>query len=56
MSESPWASYYGRQITARDLASLLGQFDIEPREVRIADVHRKGYRRDDLWDAWVRYT
>ena len=54
--EAPWASYYGRQFSDRDLASLLGQFGVESRTVRIGDEHRKGYRCDDLWDAWTRYA
>ena len=54
--EAPWASYYGRQFSDRDLASLLGQFGVESREVRIRDEHRKGYRAEDLWDAWMRYV
>ena len=56
MAEAPWASYYGRELSARDLAGLLGQFGVESREVRIGNQHRKGYRADDLWDAWTRYT
>jgi Protein of unknown function (DUF3631) len=56
IAESPWASYYGRQFSARDLAGLLGQFGVESREVRIGNDHRKGYRAEDLWDAWTRYT
>ena len=56
LPEAPWASYYGRQFSDRDLASLLSQFGIESREVRIKDEHRKGYRCDDFWDAWTRYA
>jgi hypothetical protein len=54
--EAPWSNYYGRQLSPRDLATLLGQFDVESREVRIGPEHRKGYRAADLWDAWTRYT
>jgi hypothetical protein len=54
--EAPWASYYGRPFSDRDLAGLLGQFGVESREVRIGAEHRKGYRADDLWDAWTRYA
>jgi hypothetical protein len=54
--EAPWASYYGRPFSDRDLAGLLGQFGVESREVRIGAEHRKGYRADNLWDAWTRYA
>jgi hypothetical protein len=56
IAEAPWSNYYGRQLNARDLAGLFGQFGVESREVRIGAEHRKGYRCDDLWDAWTRYA
>jgi len=56
MTEAPWNNYYGRQISARDLAGLLGQFGVDSREVRIEAEHRKGDHAADLWDAWTRYT
>ena len=56
MPEAPWSSYYGRNISPRDLASLLEAFGVESKNVRIAGQVRKGYARDDLFDAWQRYT
>lgn len=56
MPEAPWSSYYGRQLSARDLAGLLGAFGVESQNVRIGDSVRKGYRANDLWDAWTRYA
>lgn len=56
MAEAPWNNYYGRQISARDLSNLLGTFDIESQNVRLGDQVRKGYRSQDLWDAWHRYV
>jgi len=58
IEEAPWATYYGRGFTARDLAALLRPYGIESKAVRTGpgpnDVH-KGYDRDDLYDAWGRY-
>jgi hypothetical protein len=56
IAEAPWASYYGRQLSARDLATLLGQFSVESRTVRIGESVRKGYVAADLWDVWQRYV
>jgi hypothetical protein len=56
MSESPWNIYYGRQMSARDLASLLATFDVESKNVRLGSDVRKGYLAADLWDAWQRYV
>ena len=59
--ESPWGDWYGRLFNARDLAKLLSGYrtaddkPIKPRDVRIGEINRKGYRREDLWDAWQRY-
>jgi Protein of unknown function (DUF3631) len=56
MAESPWASYYGRGLDARDLASLLSHYNIGPTTLRFKDgKSRKGYKRDDLHDVFDRY-
>jgi hypothetical protein len=56
MAEAPWNNYYGRQMSARDMSNLLGTFGIESQNVRLGDQVRKGYRSQDLWDAWHRYA
>jgi hypothetical protein len=60
--DGPWAGWWGEavehdrtQSPAQRLGRLLGPFGTKPREVRIGDAHRKGYRRADLEDAWARH-
>jgi hypothetical protein len=62
--ESPWSNYYGRTLDARDLANLLLPYGIKSTTIRAkvrirngvrSDRIAKGYRRDDLYEAWERY-
>ncbi len=53
--EAPWASWYGRGLEARDLASLLGQYGIRSKSVRLGEQVAKGFRRDDFHEPWQRY-
>ncbi len=55
LEESPWRSYYGREFDARDLAALLGHYNIASKSVYVRGDSPKGYKRDDLFDAWARY-
>lgn len=65
MSESPWITYFGHGLDARDLATLLGHYGVRPTTIRPAGRRNgsgpeppkpaKGYKRDDLHDAWERY-
>lgn len=55
MDESPWGDWYGHPLTARDLARLLRPYGAGPRVVRIGDSTPRGYRAEDLADAWHRY-
>lgn len=63
MEDAPWGSYYGRTLEPRDLSKLLGHYGIKPGAIRSskAEVKRgekevqKGYKRDELADAWERY-
>lgn len=56
MVDSPWTDWYGRGIAARDVAGMLEPYEIESRNVRNGEVVRKGYHRDDFYDAWSRYV
>jgi len=56
LDEAPWADLYGEGLKPRKLAQLLSDYDIKSRDVRTAFGVRKGYRREDLWDAWLRYV
>ena len=42
-------------MTTRQLAGLLNPFEIRPQTVRIGDSTAKGYKLDDLQDAFERY-
>lgn len=56
LEESPWGSYYGHGMEARDLASLLKPYGIHPQLVRNDGGNpARGYKRDDLYEAWQRY-
>lgn len=56
MEESPWSDLRGRPLDPRGLAQRLRPYDITPRTVRLPDgTTAKGYRADDLADAWARY-
>jgi hypothetical protein len=55
LDESPWADWYGKPLTARDLAKLLKPYGVKPKGVRIGDTTPRGYRREDLYEPWKRY-
>jgi Protein of unknown function (DUF3631)/Domain of unknown function (DUF3854) len=55
IEEAPWADWYGRPLDARGLAKMLKPYGIKSGTVRIGEETAKGYRREDLWDAWKRY-
>ncbi|GHE28666.1 hypothetical protein GCM10017673_33940 [Streptosporangium violaceochromogenes] len=57
LEESPWANFYGRPFGSRDLSKLLGEYEIKSGDVREAGgANLKGYKADDLYDAWERYA
>jgi hypothetical protein len=55
IEERPWSDYYGSPLKSRRLAQWLSSYGIhskpEPGESR-----RKGYYRQDIENAWARYT
>jgi putative DNA primase/helicase len=62
LDESLWADYNFRKhlpeercIQPRQLASLLGDFHLSPRELRREDEKKRGYRRKDLEAVIARY-
>lgn len=56
LEDAPWSNYYGRQLNSNDLASLLKDYGVKPADVREpGGPNKKGYRRDDLYEAWIRY-
>ena len=56
LDESPWGDLYGEGLKPRKLAQLLSDYGIKSQDVWTAFGSRKGYRREDLWDSWQRYT
>jgi hypothetical protein len=63
MDESPWADLRGKPLDARGLANRLRKYEVRSQTVRVStaingitvDATPKGYKREDLWDAWTRY-
>lgn len=55
LAESPWGDLRGKPLDARGLSWRLGSYEIRPTTVRIGDKVLKGYRADELRDAWSRY-
>ncbi len=45
----------GKGLDARGLAKLLKPYGVKPRTIRVGDETPKGYRAEDLQDAWARY-
>ena len=58
LEDAPWADWYGRPLTTRDLAKLLRPYQVESKNIREhgTGAPRKGYTRADLQDAWARYV
>jgi hypothetical protein len=55
LDESPWGDLRGKPLDARGLSRRLAKYGIKPVNLRTAAGVAKGYRREDLWDAWTRY-
>jgi hypothetical protein len=57
LEDAPWADWYGRPLSTRDLAKLLRPYQVRSRSVREhgTGASLKGYARADLHDAWQRY-
>jgi len=56
LDESRWNEYnFGRPITDRQMASLLGEFEVKSKDIRTSDGIRRGYDAADLMDAWERH-
>jgi hypothetical protein len=45
----------GQGLDGRGLARLLKPYEVRPVTIRVGDHTPKGYRADDLQDAWARY-
>jgi Protein of unknown function (DUF3631) len=52
-NESPWNDLKGKPLNDRGLAQRLRQYEIKPKV--LTDGSHRGYKREDLNDAWDRY-
>jgi hypothetical protein len=57
LEESPWGDLKGKGLNDRQLAGMLRDYSVKRRRsVRSGTAPpAKGYRREDLHDAWSRY-
>ena len=55
LEESPWGDLKGKPLDARRLANLLKHYAVVSKQIRIGEVNHKGYTREALWDAFLRY-
>lgn len=55
LDEAPWSDLRGKPLDPRRMSRLLGEYQIKSTNVRIGGSTPKGYRRQDLHDAWQRY-
>jgi Protein of unknown function (DUF3631) len=58
LEDAPWADWYGRPLSTRELAKLLRPYQVRSKSVREHGTggSLKGYARADLHDAWQRYV
>jgi hypothetical protein len=55
IDESPWGDLKGKALDARRLARLLHPYGVTSKTIRIGNDTVKGYTKESLWDAWIRY-
>ncbi len=55
IDESPWGDLRGKPLDERGLANRLKPYGVKSKTIRVGESTPKGYRREDLLDAWRRY-
>jgi hypothetical protein len=56
LPESPWNDLKGKPLNDRGMAYRLREYGVKSRTLNLGGEHRaKGYAREDLHDAWLRY-
>jgi Protein of unknown function (DUF3631) len=55
LEESPWGDLKGKELDARKLAQLFRPYGVERTTFREGNTVVKGYLRESLHDAWLRY-
>ncbi len=53
--DAPWSELRGKPLDARGLARLLHRYGVTATKIKDRGKPLQGYRREDLWDAWMRY-
>src|SRR5262249_24552109 len=55
LPESPWGALWGKPINDRKLGRRLREYGAKSKVIRVGDRTARGYLREDLHDAWLRY-
>jgi hypothetical protein len=55
LEDAPWGDLRGKPLDARGLARRLRKFGVVSATIRHGDETPKGYKREDLYDAFKRY-
>src|SRR5262249_13343848 len=55
LPESPWGDLGAKPINDRKLGRRLREYGVKSRAIRVGDKTPRGYLREDLQDAWLRY-
>ena len=56
MEEAPWSDLRGKPIDSRRLANYLKPYGVISKVIRTdSNTIARGYTRESLWDAWLRY-
>jgi hypothetical protein len=56
LEDAPWEDWYGKPLTGRGLAKLLGPYRVVPLKRRLDGRQSRGYFRSEFEDAWARYV
>jgi hypothetical protein len=56
LEDAPWEDWYGKPLTGRGLAKLLGPYRVVPLKRRLDGEQSRGYLRSEFADAWARYA
>jgi len=55
IEEAPWSDLRGKPLDERGLARRLNAYGIKSANIRIGETIIRGYRKEDMMDAWSRY-
>jgi hypothetical protein len=54
IDDAPWSDIHGRELDHRGLARRLSAYGVKSKNIREGAHVAKGYRREDLYDPWMR--